>query len=559
MLDPKESLRLENIFIDLKNQGKSLEDIIRNLNVVKQDIILEWNKNYESAMSSISESSLPNTLIKEKDSDGKYIFVKSVSFGIKTLDGIKLGLRNHFLPIDETSTEYHKEIVTKAMEAYEILDKYVEDVKIDDNKDNNFSCTYTLKTEGDEIKEKVDKALMFYGKTIHSDIRKIKQSRILIKKTPNESAIATNSLPIAVKTIAIKNYIGIKDILIENLFVDSKWIFITGENGFGKTVFLQALAIGLNGTKDGDTNLIEDYTSHINIEFKRYNDSFINNIWSSFEKLDELACYGPSRLQVNTEESKNEGSKKNTTTYSLFNPNGLLFDIEFELMISKLSNPELFETYCNIFKKLIPSLESIIVNEGERKVYYIEKDLENKVPFKNQVRFNQLASGIRSLIAMVGDMIIRLKKHQPNIINFSELAGIVIIDEIDLHWHPKWQREIPKILSEIFPNIQFIASTHSPLPLLGAPENSIFLKVERSFEDGIKCRKVDINIKELMPNALYTSPLFDMDNITNVNIKSLAEVETTDDYKEIEAQKIMKNKIDKFETGNEKFPDELFK
>ena len=48
-----------------------------------------------------------------------------------------------------------------------------------------------------------------------------------------------------------------------------------------------------------------------------------------------------------------------------------------------------------------------------------------------------------------------------------------MIDELDLHLHPQWQRTIVESLRTAFPKIQFIASTHSPIPLLGAPNNSI--------------------------------------------------------------------------------------
>ena len=50
--------------------------------------------------------------------------------------------------------------------------------------------------------------------------------------------------------------------------------------------------------------------------------------------------------------------------------------------------------------------------------------------------------------------------------------GIVLIDEIDLHLHPKWQRTIVGRLTETFPNIQFIVSTHSPIIISGALDNA---------------------------------------------------------------------------------------
>lgn len=565
MLDSDELLRLENIFIDLKNQGKSKDEIIRILDI-DLNIINQWDENYDNAIKAIPENLPVTVTIKGKDASGKYLYAQSLNVTLSVLEKIKFDLYRHsFIDekslIDSPNKEYFIGLSRKAKEAHDILGKYVTNVSIKEKENNSVNFTYNVKSDDEDVKTSVNEALKFYFNTIYTVERIASQGQLIKKNSENQFMQATDSLPIAIKTIAIKNYLGIKDILIENLTVDSKWIFITGENGFGKTVLLQALAIGLNGTKDGDTNLLEDFSSHINIEFKKDNENLINNIWSnySFKKLDELACYGPSRLQVNAEEAKNEIGKKNSTTYSLFNPNGILLDIELELIINKYSNPTLFETYCNIFKKLIPTLDAITVNESDKKIYYTEKDVENETPFQYQVRFNQLASGVRSLMAMVGDMILRLSKSQPNIKDFTKLSGIVIIDEVDLHWHPKWQREIPKILSELFPKIQFIATTHSPLPLLGAPKNSIFLKVERNIHDGIMCRKVDIDIEKLMPNSLFTSPLFDMDSITNVNIKSLDDVDTTDDYKEIEKEKIVKKNIANFEKGNEKFPDELFK
>lgn len=68
---------------------------------------------------------------------------------------------------------------------------------------------------------------------------------------------------------------------------------------------------------------------------------------------------------------------------------------------------------------------------------------------------------------MIGDMINRLtRKSVPD--DLSSLEGIVLIDEIDLHLHPKYQRLFVEKLTELFPKIQFIVSTHSSVPLLGA-------------------------------------------------------------------------------------------
>ena len=74
----------------------------------------------------------------------------------------------------------------------------------------------------------------------------------------------------------------------------------------------------------------------------------------------------------------------------------------------------------------------------------------------------QLSDGERSFLALICDLGRRLALANPMMANPLEGYGVVLIDEIELHLHPKWQREVVEKLRRTFPNIQFIATTHSP-------------------------------------------------------------------------------------------------
>ena len=74
----------------------------------------------------------------------------------------------------------------------------------------------------------------------------------------------------------------------------------------------------------------------------------------------------------------------------------------------------------------------------------------------------QLSDGERSFLAMICDLGRRLTLANPLLANPLDGAGVVLIDELELHLHPKWQREVTEKLRKTFPNIQFIATTHSP-------------------------------------------------------------------------------------------------
>lgn len=94
----------------------------------------------------------------------------------------------------------------------------------------------------------------------------------------------------------------------------------------------------------------------------------------------------------------------------------------------------------------------------------MQADLILSVADQEPQPFNNLSDGYRSMVAMVSD--IALKCHQLNghlgMKALRETPGVVLIDELDLHLHPKWQRRIVEDLRRTFPRIQFICTTHSP-------------------------------------------------------------------------------------------------
>lgn len=84
----------------------------------------------------------------------------------------------------------------------------------------------------------------------------------------------------------------------------------------------------------------------------------------------------------------------------------------------------------------------------------------------------QLSHGERGLLAMTGDIAHRLAMIGPETSEPHLRSAIVMIDEIDLHLHPRWQRDVLPRLEMAFPNTQFIVTTHSPQVLAQLkPEN----------------------------------------------------------------------------------------
>ncbi len=380
----------------------------------------------------------------------------------------------------------------------------------------------------------------------------------LLNDSPDTFTEQGKTLGYCLKSLRVSNFQGIKNVKVEDIPVDCNWIFLVGENGFGKSTVLQSILLGLHGSKDGAYDYAIDSKSVIQVRYKSDEQNMINDHKANPFSLRHLAAYGPSRLNMQVDASMSEAAQKSGTLYSLFRTDGVLLNIESELVKWKLKNDNRFNLAKRAFLKLVPYLADIQLNPLNDRIEYIEKDTIDDGSQYEPLPFEKIASGFRSILGIAGDMIIRLSNTQKDVENPSDLKGIVIIDELDLHWHPKLQKQIPELFSEVFPNIQFIVSTHSPIPLLGAPKNSVIFKVNRTKEEGITVQKVEIDLKTLTPNLLLTSGVFDMDDIFSIQLEDLTDVRTEDTFEEMEKNDGIDQYLENFEKSNQQFPDELF-
>ncbi|RDB02461.1 AAA family ATPase [Runella aurantiaca] len=375
-----------------------------------------------------------------------------------------------------------------------------------------------------------------------------------------------NEIPISLNSLEVKNFKGVKHILIENLPRNTRWIFLTGENGFGKTSILQAIAAGLNGRYDRLINQLIPEVSYIRLslfisdtlwELKYWEGNYKAKITNEPVKNLQIyslqfATYGSSRLQISALTTKEDIEKQSSSSYSLFNTDSVLLDVEQRLKDTKAYFPDEFKQIVDVFQTLMPNLAKIEIETSNKtvQVKYFEKDDEGN--FVNEgVTFTQLAAGYRNIIAMIGDMIYRLSTKQ-DVAKLSDLEGIVIIDELELHLHPNYQKLFVQKLTELFPKIQFIASTHSPIPLLGAPPETVILHVTRSREKGIEVEKLDVDFSVLTPNAILTSPIFGFQELIPESKSDDTMIRSEQTYQEVLLNDQLDKQIDEYLTEENK-------
>ncbi|MPT30767.1 MAG: ATPase [Chryseobacterium sp.] len=390
---------------------------------------------------------------------------------------------------------------------------------------------------------------------------KIRQYRKRKQEIDNEDKfVIKEDKPWKLFSINIKDYGLINDLSIEIKNKKNQWIFLTGENGSGKTNLLRAMATTL-GNRMLSKNEFEE-----NPNFKVIANFIYKNKLQEYNRIGNgevkgkrkpyiqgLAMYGPYRLdmvvdKMNKAKFKKELNKEESFK-SLFKVGTPLLSIDkqFEFWRSGSKREK------NLFQKREYYIKSLIIDVVHNLVD-IRFTIENNKKITNYIFTNdqnqeyslvweKLSTGTKSTIAMLGDILIRLFNQQSDILDPAELRGIVIIDEIDLHLHPKAQKELVINLSRTFPNIQFIVSSHSPIPFIGAPEESVFITVERDQNNNIKATMLDIDISNLLPNTILSSPIFGFDSIINVQHNPNESLITENDYQEAAFYKILNRKI----------------
>ncbi|MDQ1350132.1 MAG: hypothetical protein QG657_433 [Acidobacteriota bacterium] len=391
------------------------------------------------------------------------------------------------------------------------------------------ALTLFMKTDDIIVCNKIEKEVPFFPKDGAVDER--------MKK----------GLPFAVKAFEIQKYHGIKYTYVENLPINTRWIFLTGDNSSGKTLILQTLVVGLTGKKDKNVELVDD-NCLIKVELKTKAENTINIIPSSIRKrIDNFAAYGPGRLNIDGDVFEGrQAPEKLRKTDSIFQNVSSLYNIQ-EYLVNIHGRKEFekkFDAIIKSLKQLLPWVEDIIIDESseKKKILYRERTEDGQV--LGEVPFGALSAGSKSIIAMIGDMLIELLQNQ-DVDDPAELEGIVIIDEIDIHLHAKWQREFVMRLTRMFPKIQFIASTHSPIPLLGAPPETIILNVEKETkQEGIVVKRLHIDVTELTPNTILTSPIFNFDWIIPEAHDRTKPMYTQDNYREVFFDQMLDEKLE---------------
>ena len=142
-----------------------------------------------------------------------------------------------------------------------------------------------------------------------------------------------------------------------------------------------------------------------------------------------------------------------------------------------LDKPMLLKTVekaiCKCFERISGSKNTRVFFDLDTHKLVLE--FENEDGNAQKFAMDEMSDGYKNTLSMIGDIAYRMAVLNPVLGNMvlEKTPGVILIDEIDLHLHPQWQQTILSDLNAIFPNIQFIVSSHAPAVINSVPREQI--------------------------------------------------------------------------------------
>lgn len=295
-----------------------------------------------------------------------------------------------------------------------------------------------------------------------------------------------------------------------------KHLIFTGKNGSGKTSVLEAISGYIdNITSDISLERCLECKKKLENTLKRTNNNskkrrllekelehFKENIgtltrglylefnYSNLEILNlflrgefVIAYYKAERIFKAVEskhvEKVNLGSNHPINATPKSNFIKYIVDLKVTEALAKTANKDgQAKTIATWFDKLESLLQDIYADKSLKLIFDMDTfNFTIQQDGREPYGFNTMSSGYAAVFDIVFDLIMRMESQTKKTFNFN-LPGIVLIDEIETHLHLELQKRILLILTTIFPNVQFIISTHSPF-VLNALDNVVIYDLEK--------------------------------------------------------------------------------
>lgn len=284
-------------------------------------------------------------------------------------------------------------------------------------------------------------------------------------------------------------------------------LIITGKNGSGKTILLNAVSDFLNKIKDDKAMLFLGYYKSLetynkilkettdeqvrrqtqqNVDFFSREIENIygkvglrSELWGSiidkYAKGEFIIAFYQADRKVKMSEPKNpmkpvinkKGNVRETATSQFLN---FLSDLKIQEALARNEKQDEDADEINAWFRDFEELLRHIYQDDELRLEFNYRDYSFRICTEGKkFKFTEVSDGFAAVLDIVADLILKMQ-GEGTLVRSYQKEGIVLIDEIETHLHLALQKVIMPLLTKVFPNIQFIITTHSPFVLSSMPD-----------------------------------------------------------------------------------------
>lgn len=272
-----------------------------------------------------------------------------------------------------------------------------------------------------------------------------------------------------IKNIHINKLFHLNDIDIPIADEKCPHLIITGKNGSGKTVLLNAISDFLNIIKNDKSAEDENLYGRVDVQ-----SDLLVSIIEKYNKGEFVIAFYQADRKVKMSEPKNptkpvynkKGDVKDTATSQFLN---FLSDLKIQEALARNEKQTKEADEINAWFEDFEGMMRQIYQDNNLNLEFNYRDYSFKICTEGKkFKFTEVSDGFAAVLDIVADLILKMQDDN-SLTRSYQKEGIVLIDEIETHLHLALQKVIMPLLTKVFPNIQFIITTHSPFVLSSMP------------------------------------------------------------------------------------------